>query len=102
MLREELPGVLTPLAELLVLVGEPRPRLLHDLEIDTDVEQRALLGDALAVHDVELALAERRSHLVLDDLNPCAGADDLGAVLQVLDLADVEPDGGVELQRSTA
>ena len=40
------------------------------------------LGDALAVHDVELDLAERRGHLVLDHLYPVGVAHhDLVAVL---------------------
>ena len=64
--------------------------------------QRALPADALAVHDVELGLAERRADLVLDDLDPGAVADDLGAVLQRLDAADVEAHRRVELQRPTA
>src|SRR5204863_6168148 len=81
-LGEELSRVLLALAELLTLVGEPRARLLHDLEIDADVEERAFLRDALAVHDVELALAERRRDLVLHDLHPRARADHLGAVLE--------------------
>src|SRR5262245_58134648 len=66
-LGEELPGVLSTLSELVALVGEPGAGLLDDLEVDADVEERALLGDALAVHDVELALTERRCNLVLDD-----------------------------------
>ena len=59
-LGEELLHVLAALAELLAFVGEPRTRLLHDAEVDGDVEQRALAADALAVHDVELGLLERR------------------------------------------
>src|SRR5205823_5343630 len=74
-LRQELPGVLPALPELLALVREPRARLLDDLEVDADVEERALLGDPLAVHDVELALAERRRDLVLHDLDPGPRAD---------------------------
>ena len=102
MLGQELARVLAPLTELLALVGEPGARLLDDLEVDADVDERALLRDALAVHDVELALAERRRDLVLHDLDARARADDVGAVLEVLDLADVEPDGGVELERPAA
>src|SRR5207237_968858 len=44
-LSEELPGVLLALSELVVVVREPCPRLLHDLGVDADVEERTLLGD---------------------------------------------------------
>src|SRR5947209_6861088 len=53
-------GVLPPLPELFALVGEPRPRLLHQPEVDPHVDQRALPADALAVRDIELCLAEGR------------------------------------------
>ena len=58
--------------------------------------------DALAELDVELGLAERRGDLVLDDLDADPVADRLGAVLERLDAADVEPLGRVELQRAAA
>ena len=58
--------------------------------------------DALAELDVELRLAERRGDLVLDDLHADAVADRLRAVLERLDAADVQPLGGVELQRAAA
>src|SRR6059058_1906798 len=76
-LAQEGLGVLTALTELLAFVGEPRPRLLDDAEIDTDVEQRTFAADALPIHDVELRLTERRGHLVLHDLDARAVADDL-------------------------
>ena len=41
-------------------------------------------------------------HLVLDDLDPGPVADHLGAVLERLDPADVQPDRRVELQRLAA
>ena len=79
------------LPELLAVEGVPSPGLLDDAEVGADVEQRALTADALAVHDVELGLPERRSHLVLHDLDPRAATDDLDAVFDGLDAADVEP-----------
>ncbi len=60
-----------------------------------------LAGDALAVHDVELGLLERRRDLVLHDLDAGAVTHHVGAVLQALDATHVEPDRGVELQRAT-
>ena len=99
-LREERLHVLPALTELLALVGEPGARLLDEAEVDRDVEERPFAADPLAVHDVELGLLERRRALVLDDLDPGAVADHVGPVLDRLDPADVQPDRGVELQRT--
>src|SRR6185503_14389470 len=101
-LGEERLHVLPALAELLTLVGEPRARLLHDAELHADIEERSLAADALAVHDVELGLLERRCNLVLHDLDPRAVARSLGTVLDRLDAPDVEPYRRVELQRPAA
>src|SRR4051794_4427696 len=96
---QEVAGVLLALPELVALVGVPGAGLPDEARLDTDVDQAALAADALAVHDVELRLLERRGHLVLHDLDPGAVADHVGAVLEGLDAAHVEPDRGVELQR---
>src|SRR3546814_19340474 len=64
---QELLGVLPTLAELLAVVGVPSTRLLHDLLVDADVDHATLTADALAVHDVELGLAEGSRDLVLQD-----------------------------------
>lgn len=85
-------GVLTPLTELLTVVGEPGPGLLDDGHVDGHVEQRALTADALAVHDVEFGLTERWRHLVLHDLDAGAVSDDLRTILDGFDAADVETD----------
>src|SRR5205807_10457705 len=97
-LAEERLGVLAALAELLTLVGEPRSGLLDETEIDPHVEQRALAADALAVHDVELRLTERRTDLALHDFDAGSVADHFGGVLDRLDAANVEPHRRIELQ----
>src|SRR5215211_3142973 len=96
---EEVAGVLAALAELVAVVGEPGPRLLDQADVHADIQQAALLGDPLAVDDIELGRAERRGQLVLDHLGPGPVADHLRTVLQRLDPAHVEADRGVELQR---
>src|SRR3954454_1258155 len=101
-LVEEGLGVVAPLAEPLVAVGEERARLGDDVVLDPEVEDAARGRDALAELDVELGLAERRRDLVLDDLDADPVADRLGAVLQRLDAADVQALGRVELQRAAA
>ena len=92
MVAQELLGVLAALADPLRLVGEPGAGLLDHAGLDAEVDQLAGLGDALAVHDVELDHAERRRDLVLDHLDPGLVADGLVAVLDRADAAHVEAD----------
>src|ERR1700733_5432770 len=63
---QELLGVLAPLPEALAFMAEPRARLLDHAGLDAEIDQFADLGDALAIHDVELDLLEGRRDLVLD------------------------------------
>ena len=91
-------GVLAALADALAVVAEPGAALLDDAGGDAEVEQLAVLGDALAVHDVELDHAEGRRQLVLHHLDPGLVADHVVALLDRADAADVEAHGGVELQ----
>src|SRR5215207_7616246 len=95
-------GVVAALAEPLVAVGEERARLGDHVVLDREVEDAARAGYALTELDVEFGLAERRRDLVLDHLHTHAVADRLGAVLERLDPADVEPLRRVELQRPPA
>src|SRR6185503_6873308 len=53
-------------------------------------------------HDVELGHPEGRGDLVLDDLDLVPPTSDIGALLDALGAADLQPDGGVELQRPSA
>src|SRR6476660_4649883 len=55
---EELLRVLAPLAEPLAAVREPCAALLDDALVDGEIEQIAGARDPLAVHHVELGLAE--------------------------------------------
>src|SRR5439155_19625173 len=99
-LLQPLLGVLTPMPDALVLERVPGARLLDEALLDGGVEDGAGLGDALAVEDVELRLAERRRQLVLDDLHLRTHADRLRAVLDRLLPPDVQTDRRIELQRA--
>src|SRR5712692_963930 len=90
---------LAALTDARLAVVDPRARLLEHAGGHAQVEQPALARDALRREDLELGDAERRRDLVLHDLDLHAPADDLGAVLDLLDRADVEADRRVELQR---
>src|SRR5512143_1405075 len=99
---QELARVLAALAHALAVEGVPGAGLLDDAVIDAEVQQVALLADALAVEDVELGLAEGRRDLVLHDLDLGPAAHDGVAVLQGSDAPDVEAHRGVELERAAA
>ena len=93
-------GRLTALAKPLALVCEPGSGLVDNLVLDRHVEHRALLGNARAVHDVELSRLERRSYLVLDDLDPHTVANDLAIDLDAVHAPDVHAHGREELERA--
>src|ERR1700684_3223299 len=99
---EESFAVLATLADALAVVGEPGAGFFHDAGLDAEIDQFAVLGDALAIHDVEFDLLERRRQLVLDHLYAGLVADHLVALLDGADAADVEADRGIELERVAA
>src|SRR5690606_39671160 len=99
MLRQECARVFLTLSDTLAVVAVPGARLLDEAVLHAHVDDLADAGDSLAVHDLELGLAERRRDLVLDDLHSRLVADDLIAALERADAADVESHGRVELER---
>src|ERR1700681_4849547 len=102
MLLEERLRVLAALTDALLAVGVPRARFPDDVALERDVDDGAHLRDSLAVRDVELGQAERRRDLVLHHFHARARADDVLTDLDLLELAHVEPDRGVELERAAA
>lgn len=78
-LPNELAGIVLALADAHVTVGEPGARLVDDIIFDADVDQLALLGDALAVQDIEFRIFKGRRNLILDHFRSRAAADDIGA-----------------------
>src|SRR5882757_642759 len=95
-------GVLPALPDLVAIQEVPGPGLHDDPPLGRGVEQRPFLRDAVAVLDVKLGLPEGGTDLGLYNLDPHPGTDNLLPVLDVLDLADIEPDRGVELERPPA
>ena len=75
---------------------------LDNIGAQTEVYKLACLRDALAVHYIKLCLAERRGDLVLSYLDLRMRADHFTADLERFDLSDVETNGGIELQSTTA
>src|SRR5688572_15351731 len=78
-LFQEVAGVVLALAEAVGVVDVPGARLLEHAEVDADLEHLAFARDALAVHNVELCLLERRRDLVFHHLDARLGAGDLVA-----------------------
>src|SRR5579885_3689439 len=85
--------VVLALPDAIALVRVPRAGLLDDALRGAELDDLPFAGDPLAVHDLELRLAERRRDLVLHHLDAGHVADDLIAVLDGADATDVETDG---------
>src|SRR5271155_1360475 len=85
MVAEELLRVLPPLSDALTVVAEPCAGLFHNSGLHAKVQQLPHLADALAIHDVELDLAERWRQLVFDHLHPGLVAYNLIALLDLPD-----------------
>src|SRR5262245_64530516 len=102
MLFQEGLGVFAALADPLTVIGKPGAGFFDNAGLDAEIHQLADLGDALAIHNVEFHLLERRGHLVLDDFDTRLVADDLLAILDLANAADIEAHGGVELERIAA
>ena len=90
--------VLAALADALVVVAEPRAALLDDIKFGGEVEDGGFTGNAATIENVEFALGERSRNLVLHDLHAGTVTDDLFAVLDCSDAADVDTLRGVELE----
>src|SRR5204862_176174 len=69
-------GVVAPLADSLALERKPGAALLDDACLCREIDDIAAVADPMTVEDVELDLAEGRSHLVLHDLDAGPVADD--------------------------
>src|SRR5262249_27536509 len=95
-------GVLPALAELFALVGVPGAGLLDDTQVHGHVQQRPFPADAMAVHDVELGLAEWGRTLVLYDLHARAVPNNFCPTLDGFDPADVKAHRRIELEGPAA
>ena len=97
-MNQILTGVFFTLTQLVTVVGVPGARLLHDVVLDTKVDEASLSRNTGAVENVELSLLERRSHLVLDNFHAGSVTHGIRALFEGFNPTNVEPDGGVELQ----
>src|ERR1019366_5009519 len=95
---EQVADVVPALAQPHLAVAEPGATLVDDPRLDGSVQNTALVGDALVVEKVELHGTEGSGHLVLDHPHPDPPADHVQALLDGVDLANVESDRGIELE----
>ena len=86
------------LADLFRPIGVPGATLFEKTVLDPQIDELPDRGDPLIEGNVKLRLSERGSHLVLDDLHPHPVAQDMIALLDGLDPANVEALRGIELQ----
>ena len=91
-------GVFSALAQEGLTVPEIGPAFVNQFIFNTQIENVADFGDAFVVHDVKFGLGEGWGNLVLLNLDPRPVANHISAGFQALNPANVEPDGGVELQ----
>src|SRR5690606_32893563 len=98
-LLQELAGILLALADTLVVAAVPGAGLLDQPGVHAHLDELAFARDALSVEDLGDDLLERRRQLVLDHLDLGLVADDLVALLDRADAADVQAHRGVELER---
>lgn len=75
---------------------------MNNIHINSRIHDFAHLGNALAVHNVKLCDLERRSNLVLDNLNLCVVTDYLAANLNGLDSSYVKSNRSIELKSTAA
>src|SRR3546814_19157538 len=91
--------VLAPLADPLRIIAEPGARFFHEPGLHAQVQDFADLGDAFAIHDVELHLLERRSDLVLHHLHPRGVAYNPVAVLSLPGATNSQTARSIEFHR---
>ena len=90
MFLEEGFGIFTPLPQPHTVIGEPGAGFFDNACLDTEIDQFAILGDTLAVHDVKFHLLERWRHLVFNDFDAGRVADYLFLVLDRSDTANIK------------
>src|ERR1044071_5488819 len=91
--------IFTALTQPFAFVREPGATLLHRSLSHSEIEQITFTRNALAIHDVEFTLAERRRNFVLCHLYFGAIANHSIAVLNRADATDIESKRRVNTER---
>src|SRR5262249_13150785 len=99
---QELLGVLAALAKPFAIVREPCTALLNNVLLGADIDDAAFLGNAFAIHNIDIRLLKRRRDFVLYNLDLRAVADDVVALFDRLHAANVKTNAGVEFEGASA
>ena len=89
-------GLISALSDLFVVVAEPASALLHESVFNRQIQNASHVGNARAVHDVELRDFERRRDFVLDDFCFDVVANDVAAVFERVRFPYFDTHGGIE------
>ena len=94
--------VFAALADPFSLIGKPGAGLIYDVDGYGQIQKIPFLGDSFTEHNIEFRLFKGRGDLILYDLYPGTVSDHLAALLQGLDPAHIQTDGGIEFQGPAA
>src|SRR5262245_59251107 len=89
------------LAEVGLAVFEPGAAAVENFLIQAQIKDVAFIADATGMHHVEFSHAEGRRNLVLNDLRPHTLSDDVFAVFELANAADIDAAGRIKLQGAT-
>src|SRR5262245_48590543 len=98
MFFEKLLCCFASLPDALAAVRVPGAAFFYDAHFAAEVDDFPISGDSGAVKNIEFRLLERRRHFVFHDLNSGAAADNIVAILERADAADVHSHRGVEFK----
>src|SRR5262245_9444284 len=102
MIFEELFSCFTSLADALAIERVPGAAFLDDADLTAEIDDLAVARNAGAVKNIKFRFLERRRHFVFDYFDAGAPADDIVAVFERADAADVHAHGRVKLERVAA
>ena len=90
--------ILSSLANLAIIVGEPCTALLDDTKIHCQIQDVTLFGDSLSEHDIKFCFFKRRCHFILHDFDTGTVTDHFSTLFDRLGSSDIHTHGSVELQ----
>src|SRR5262245_6870636 len=102
MLLEKLLGRLAALADSLTAERIPSTALLQDAHFASEIDDFAVTGYSRPIEYIEFRFLERRGHLVLNDFDPGATADDIITVFKRADAPDIHANRSVKFKGVTS
>ena len=94
-------GISLTLTNLCAVIGKPSTGLIDQLQLHTQIDELAVLGNAIVKEDLEVSLLKWRSYLILHHLNLGLITNDGVLILDWGGLADIKTYRSVILQGIT-